>query len=64
MPSGVGISLDFQDYYENPQNIKAGYILVHPDGEIRKVLEAADMECVFENDEMALYAGNKEIFDK
>ena len=56
MPPGVGISLDFQDFYEDPENIKAGYILVHPAGRIRQVLEEAGMVCVFENDELALYA--------
>lgn len=56
MPAGVGISIDFQDFYENPENIKAGYILVHPDGMIRVILEGAGMDCIFENDELALYA--------
>lgn len=55
MPSGVGISLDFEDFYDDPQNIKAKYILVHPEGEIRKVLEGIGMFCKFENDELMLY---------
>lgn len=56
MPSGVGISLDYEDYYDNPENIKAGYILVHPSGQIRLKLEAIGMHCVFANEELALYA--------
>ena len=56
MPPGVGISLDFEDYYDQPENIKAGYILVHPNGLIRKKLEAVGMVCVYENQELVLYA--------
>lgn len=56
MPAGTGISLDFQDFYDEPENIKAGYILVHPSGRIRQTLEDIGMTCVFENNEMALYA--------
>lgn len=56
MPSGVGISLDYEDYYDMPENIKAGYILVHPHGQIREKLDAMRMHCVFENEELALYA--------
>lgn len=56
MPSGVGISLDFQDFYEDAGNIKAKYILVHPDGEIRQTLEGIGMSCIFENDELMLYS--------
>ncbi|MCM1186178.1 MAG: hypothetical protein NC251_13775 [Lachnoclostridium sp.] len=56
MPAGVGISLDFQDYYDNPANIKAGYILVHPNGEIRMKLEEIGMICVFQNEEMMVYS--------
>lgn len=59
MPSGVGISLDFQDFYNDPENIKAGYILVHPEGTIREILERVGMDCIFENDELALYARKK-----
>lgn len=55
MPAGVGISLDFQDYYDDPENIKAGYILVHPHGEIRIKLEEIGMVCIFENEELMLY---------
>ena len=55
MPAGVGISLDFEDYYENPDNLKAGYILCHPQGQIRLILEENDMTCVFENEEFVLY---------
>lgn len=57
MPAGVGISLDFQDFYDVPENIKAGYILTHPSGKIRQVLEEAGMVCIFENDDMSLYSG-------
>ncbi len=56
MPSGVGISLDFEDFYETPENIKAGYILVHPDGTIREKLESWGMHRVYQNDELMLYA--------
>lgn len=55
MPSGVGISLDFEDFYENPENLKAGYILVHPDGQIRQTLEEIGMKCVYEREELILY---------
>lgn len=55
MPSGVGISLDYEDFYDNPQNIKARYILVHPEGSIRKILEETGMTCVFSNKELMLY---------
>lgn len=56
MPSGVGISLDFEDFYENPENLKAGYILVHPAGQIRQTLEEMGMKCVYEREELMLYA--------
>lgn len=59
MPSGVGISLDYEDFYDDPQNIKAKYILVHPEGEIRKTLEEAGMLCIFENDELMLYSAGE-----
>jgi hypothetical protein len=55
MPSGVGISLDFENYYELDKNIKAGYILVHPEGHIRYQLEDNEMTCIFENQEFVLY---------
>lgn len=56
MPAGVGISLDFQDFYDSPENIRAKYILVHPDGMIRTKLEEIGMYCVYENEELALYS--------
>lgn len=56
MPAGVGISLDFQDFYDAPENLKARYILVHPEGSIRATLENIGMTCIFENEEMALYS--------
>lgn len=59
MPSGVGISLDFQDFYDDPQNIKAKYIVVHPEGKIREILEEAGMSCVYENNELMLYCNKK-----
>ena len=55
MPAGVGISLDYEDFYDIPENIKAGYILVHPAGQIREILESIGMHCIFENEELALY---------
>lgn len=61
MPSGVGISLDFQNFYDDPENLKAKYILVHPEGEIRKILERAGMSCIFENDELMLYSSENDI---
>lgn len=56
MPAGVGISLDYEDFYNTPENIKAGYILVHPNGSIREKLEAIGMHCIYENEELALYS--------
>lgn len=56
MPAGVGISLDFEDFYQNKDNIKAGYILVHPNGCIRNTLEEIDMHIIFENEEFVLYS--------
>lgn len=56
MPSGVGISLDFEDFYDDPANLKAGYILVHPKGKIRKTIESIGMHCIYENEEFALYS--------
>lgn len=56
MPAGVGISLDFEDFYDAPESIKAGYILVHPEGLIRGKLEALGMYCIYENEELALYS--------
>ncbi len=56
LPAGAGISLDFPEYYDAPENIKAGYVLVHPKGQIRKKLEAIGMVCVLEREELALYA--------
>lgn len=55
MPAGVGISLDFQDFYDVPENIRAGYIMVHPDGGIRIKLEEIGMVCIFRNEELAIY---------
>ncbi len=56
LPAGVGISLDYEDFYDNLENVRAGYIMVHPEGLIRRKLEEAGMTCVFENQELALYA--------
>lgn len=61
MPSGVGISLDFQNFYDDPENLKAKYILVHPEGEIRRILERAGMSCIFENGELMLYCSENDI---
>ena len=55
MPAGVGISLDYEGFYDDLENVRAGYILVHPEGMIRKKLEEAGMVCIFENKEFALY---------
>lgn len=55
LPSGMGISLDFEDFYENPENLKAGYFLVHPDGQIRQTLEKMGMKCIYEREELMLY---------
>lgn len=56
MPAGIGISLDYEDFYDKPEDIKAGYILVHPEGLIREKLQAIGMHCVYENDELELYS--------
>lgn len=55
MPAGVGISLDYEDFYDNPENIKAKYIMVHPEGKIKDMLENMGMHCAFENEELMLY---------
>ena len=58
MPPGVGISIDFEDFYDDPEQIKAKYVLVHPEGRIRKTLEGIGMSCIFENDEMMLFSAD------
>lgn len=55
LPGGVGVSLDFQDYYDDLENLRAGYFLVHPQGSIRYKLESMGMECLIEEDEFMLY---------
>lgn len=62
LPSGVGVSLDFEDFYEDPGNIKAGYVLVHPQGRIREMLEEMGMECVIEEEEYFLYKKSDDSF--
>ena len=59
LPAGVGVSLDFEDFYENPDNVKARYILVHPDGKIKTTLEKSGMECVIEGEDFLLYKKRK-----
>jgi len=56
MPSGMGVSLDFASFYDDPDNIKAKYILVHPDGMIRLTLEEIGMKPVVEMEELMIYA--------
>lgn len=55
MPAGMGVSLDFESFYDNPQNIKAKYVLAHPDGMIRQKLEDAGMNCIIEMEELVVY---------
>lgn len=56
MPAGMGVSGDEERIYDNPENVKAKYILVHPDGMVRQKLEAMGMVCIMEQEEFALYA--------
>ena len=55
VPAGMGVSLDFWEMYEEPENIKAKYIVAHPNSRIRDILEENNMECVVEMDELVLY---------
>ena len=55
VPAGMGVSLDFWEMYEEPENIKAKYILTHPDAQIRVKLEEIGMKCVLEMNELVLY---------
>lgn len=56
MPSGMGISIDEERIYDEPENIKAKYILVHPDGGIALKLEEMGMECIIEQSDFAIYS--------
>lgn len=56
VPAGAGVSLDYQDFYDDPDNIKAKYILVHPEGSIRFTLENMGMTCVYEDSTAMLYS--------
>jgi hypothetical protein len=62
LPSGLGVSLDFEDFYEDPDNIKAGYVLVHPQGKIRDMLEKMGMECIIEEKDYLLYKKTDNVF--
>lgn len=55
VPAGIGVSLDYDYVYEDPENVKAKYVLAHPDGMIRLKLEEMGMKCVVEMDELVLY---------
>lgn len=56
VPAGAGVSLDYQDFYDDPDNIKAKYILVHPEGSIRFTLENMGMTCVYQDSTAMLYS--------
>lgn len=56
VPAGMGVSIDFWEMYEEPENIKAKYIIAHPEAKVRDRLEEAGMKCVLEMDELVLYA--------
>lgn len=55
VPAGLGVSIDFWEMYEEPENIKAKYIIVHPDSSIRDRLEEKGMKAVLEMEELVLY---------
>lgn len=55
VPAGMGVSIDFWEMYEEQGNIKAKYIIAHPNAGVRDRLEAVGMECVVEMDELVLY---------
>lgn len=55
VPAGMGVSIDFWEMYEEPENIKAKYIIAHPEAKVRDRLEEAGMKCVLEMDELVLY---------
>lgn len=55
VPAGMAVSIDFWEMYEDPENIKAKYILAHPDAKVRDRLEEIGMKCVLEMEELVLY---------
>lgn len=55
LPEAMGMSLDEGSIYDDKSNIKAGYILVHPEGTIRIKLEEYGYTNVLENDTFVLY---------
>lgn len=55
VPAGMGVSLDNWDMYEDLDNIKAKYIIAHPDAKVRDQLDAKGMKCVLEMEELVLY---------
>jgi len=55
VPAGMGVSIDFWEMYEEPENIKAKYIIAHPDAKVRDRLEEAGLKCVLEMEELVLY---------
>lgn len=55
LPEAMGMSLDEGIIYDDVNNIKAGYILVHPDGMIKIKLEEYGFTNVLENDTFVLF---------
>lgn len=54
-PAGMGVSLDEREFYNDPSNLTADYIMVHPYGSARYILEDAGYECIYECDKLMLY---------
>ncbi len=59
IPSGMGLSIDQEKFYNNPVNLKAKYYLVHPEGTIRLKLEQMGMECIIKDKEFLIYCKEK-----
>lgn len=55
LPEAMGMSLDEGVIYDDENNIKAGYILVHPEGMIKIKLEEYGYKKVLENDTFVLF---------
>ena len=56
LPAGVGISLDHFEIYNESEKVLARYVLCHPEGVIRENFEVAGKQCIYENEQFALYA--------
>lgn len=55
IPAGMGISVDNFNMYANLENVMAKYILCHPEGVICQKLEAADKQCIYENEQFVIF---------